>query len=539
MLAAMSDTLCVRGDAFVGRVAELVTFRQALAGGPAAPVMLYLHGPAGIGKTALLRRFADEARADGRPVVRVDGHSIPPRPDAFEAEAAPALEQDRVLLVVDGFEQCQGLETWLRTRFLPRLPEDALIVAAGRRPLGPVWRADPGWFSVLRLLPLGQLPSRDAQALLEARGVAPALWADVLAQAGGHPLALAVAAELAVRDDTWHPAGDIAGALLKAFTGNLPSPAQMLALALSAQVRLTTRELLRAALPDQDENELFEWLSGLPFVSACKTGLYPHDLIRGALLAGVRRAKPPHYEDVHRRVLHYLVEKVRTSDEPLAVEDAAQYLTAVADKQRIFFTFGAHGQASEDTYRPEDRAALVAMARETEGEDTARLVEFWLDRQPQNFFVHRPAGTGRPAAFMARLRFAHERADEIATDPMLAGAWAHCHAAGPPGEGEHFTLVRFLVDPAAPRRPSPMMDLMFERCLAGSMRDRGLIRSYSSWSDPTFWKPLLAHVDYHPVPGEEHTLDGRRHALFAHDWRETPLSRWVDNLPLASEASLK
>ncbi|TVT22061.1 ATP-binding protein [Amycolatopsis acidiphila] len=71
----MPDTLSER-EVFVGRGAELVTFRQALTGGPAAPVMLYLHGPARIGKSALLRRFAAEAQADGRPVVAVDGHAI-------------------------------------------------------------------------------------------------------------------------------------------------------------------------------------------------------------------------------------------------------------------------------------------------------------------------------------------------------------------------------------------------------------------------------------------------------------------------------
>jgi hypothetical protein len=532
MLTPMSDTLCVRDEVFVGRVAELVTFRQALSGGPAAPVMLYLHGPTGIGKSALLRRFADEARATGRPVVPVDGLSIAARPEAFEAAAAEALEQDRALLLVDGFEQCQGLETWLRTRFLPRLPEHALIVAAGRRPLGPVWRSDPGWFSVLRMLTLGELPPQDADALLAAHGVAPALRPGVLAQVGGHPLALSLAGELAARDDNWRPSGDIAAALLKTLAGELPSPAYRLALALSAHLRTTTRELLRAALPGEDENALFEWLSALPFVQSCGRGLYPHELVRGALVTGLAGAGGPGYQELHRRVLRYLVERVRSGDEPLAVADAAQYITGVADRQRAFFTFGADGQVTEDTYRPEDRAALVTMAQQAEGADTARLVEFWLDRQPQNFAVYRSVG-GAPVAFMARLGFARKRHDELAADPMLAGAWAHCGLAGPPAEGEHFSVVRFLVDPAAPRRPSPMMDLMLERCLVASLRERGLMRSYSVWSDPGYWRPLLANADYHPVAGEEHSFDGRRHALFAHDWRAAPLSRWVDNLPLA------
>ncbi|GAB2997455.1 hypothetical protein LWP59_19270 [Amycolatopsis acidiphila] len=62
-----------------------------------------------------------------------------------------------MLLLVDGFEQCQGLETWLRTRFLPRLPEHALIVAAGRRHalFTHDWRSVPlpRWVDTLPLAP--------------------------------------------------------------------------------------------------------------------------------------------------------------------------------------------------------------------------------------------------------------------------------------------------------------------------------------------------------------------------------------------------
>ena len=54
-----------REMAFVGREEELAVFTAALYGGGCS--VLYVHGPGGIGKSALLRRFAAEAAVAGRP----------------------------------------------------------------------------------------------------------------------------------------------------------------------------------------------------------------------------------------------------------------------------------------------------------------------------------------------------------------------------------------------------------------------------------------------------------------------------------------
>jgi hypothetical protein len=102
-----------RDRAFVGRSEQLGLFRTALDGDPASPTVFYLHGPGGIGKSMLLRRFAAEAEADGRLVVEVDGRTVEPSPSAVEAEAAPSLVDDRAVLLIDTFERCQGLEGWV------------------------------------------------------------------------------------------------------------------------------------------------------------------------------------------------------------------------------------------------------------------------------------------------------------------------------------------------------------------------------------------------------------------------------------------
>jgi hypothetical protein len=56
-----------------------------------------------------------------------------------------------------------------------------------------------------------------------------------------------------------------------------------------------------------------------------------------------------------------------------------------------------------DQYRPQDKPDLLRMTAATEGEESARIVSFWLDRQPSAFTVYRRRSTGRAVAFMSWL----------------------------------------------------------------------------------------------------------------------------------------
>lgn len=110
------------------------------------------------------------------------------------------LGDESAVLLIDTFERVQGLEGWLRERFLPRLPVGAVVVVAGRVPPDLMWQADPAWAGALRVLPLRDLGPTEAAALLDERGVSDELREPLLAFAGGHPLALSLGAAVAVRD---------------------------------------------------------------------------------------------------------------------------------------------------------------------------------------------------------------------------------------------------------------------------------------------------------------------------------------------------
>jgi hypothetical protein len=517
---------------FVGRTAELALLRQALAHAPEPFSVLYLHGPGGIGKSTLLRYFGDEATAAGRRVVHVDGRLVSPSPARFENAAATALTDDSAVLLVDSFEYCQGLEDWLRNRFLPRLPESVPVILAGRAVPGPQWRADPAWRDLLKVVPLRDLAPEHAVALLSRRGVPPELREQVLAFAGGHPLALRLAAEVAVTHDvsataSWRPSLNVVETLLTQLIGETPSPRHRHALEICAHAQTTTEGLLRAVL-DCDPGPIFAWLRELPFIESDVRGLYPHDVVRDALDDDLRWRDPQGYEAMHRQLHDYLLEQALSATGPavLPAVGAMLYLQRHAQVVRRYFTFDGEGKVYEDPYQAADRAAVLALAAEAEGAEAAAIADFWLSRQPDSCYVYRSSATDEVVAFMSWLQLADPDETELDLDPVVAEAWRHCRSTAPLRGGEHIGLVRFLVHPPAHQRPSPITDLMQMRILAHFLRDKGLALHYLALEDADFWAPHLAYFDNHSV-GAVSRVDGRSRHLFFHDWRVTPLAQWL------------
>ncbi|HEX2128439.1 MAG TPA: ATP-binding protein, partial [Solirubrobacterales bacterium] len=147
-----------RRSRFVGREAELELVRQALDEPDRSFTVLFIHGPGGVGKTALMRAIADLCESEGAPAIRLDLRSIEPSPPAFRNALAELLEAPgnvdiagllqaagpRVLML-DTYESAGALDPWLRDRFLPTLPAHTFVVIAGRGGPDRQWLADPGW----------------------------------------------------------------------------------------------------------------------------------------------------------------------------------------------------------------------------------------------------------------------------------------------------------------------------------------------------------------------------------------------------------
>jgi len=146
--------------------------------------LLYIWGPAGIGKTTLMAELASDCDRRGIPALRIDARTVTPSaqgflgalrlasplhnaPDPWDAfRALPG----RHVLFIDAFERLAPLVTWLRGEFLPQL-EDTLVVLAGSEPLPPEWATDLGWQGLIRTLPLRNLSCEESSSYLLGRAV--------------------------------------------------------------------------------------------------------------------------------------------------------------------------------------------------------------------------------------------------------------------------------------------------------------------------------------------------------------------------------
>lgn len=522
-----------RAGALVGREPERAVLDRMLSGAADAPLVAYLHGPGGIGKSSLLRYAARQAGTAGRRVVQVDARFLDADPRRIEEVAAPACVEPGAVLLIDSFEHCQPLEPWLRDTFLLRLAEGALVVLASRVAPDAEWLVDPGWAELFAELAVRPLDATQSDALLAARGVAAEQRRAIVAFAGGSPLALSLAASLpaGARDTSplWKPAGDVLTTLVERLVGELPGTAHLRALEVVAQAYVTRESLLRAVLGEEDTARVFPWLRQLPYIEATPEGLHPHDAVRATLAADLRWRDPERYEDVRVEVSVACLHAVRAASEDDALVRVAEWMFLFRDRDDPddLYDWRAHPHVEDTPLRPADVPDVLRMAEEAESPESATAVAHWVRSQPQGFRVYRYAGSSAPVAFMAVLRLEAPLPEDRAEDPVIASLWDFVEAVAPLGRGEHLGIRRFAVQPGRHQRPSPLMDLISRRAIAAEMRTRGRAVAFTVFEDAERWRRYLARAGMLEVVAVD--VGGQEQHVFGRDWRRQPVEKWVEH----------
>ena len=132
-----------RANVLIGREVELLGLTKRAQSGQ----IVYLHGLAGIGKSALLNHFVQQSQASGSSVIALDCRAIEPTDRGF-LQAVNGFDDleafveylttlvPPVVLVLDHYEVFRLMDTWTRQTLVPLLPAGVgLVLACRERPV--------------------------------------------------------------------------------------------------------------------------------------------------------------------------------------------------------------------------------------------------------------------------------------------------------------------------------------------------------------------------------------------------------------------
>jgi DNA-binding CsgD family transcriptional regulator len=418
--------------ALVGRESE----RERLlvwVNDPAGPAVIFVHGPGGIGKTALASGVFDPAR-----VVVIGAGAVEPTPvglldhlarrlgvvgAATPASIGAAMATTAVeVIVIDDYERFVVVDAFVRNELLPALPSTTTTVLVGRNPPNRAWRASPGWRSLVAELVVGPLTDADAAMLVERRlGGHAELVARACRFGRGHPLALELAAEAIARRPELTvrggPPPEVVEELVEVFVDELDHDVRGALDAVSLVRRLTVPVL--AALCELDDDAVrVTWrrIAGLPFVTVHADGLRMHPVVQDVVATSFELRDPPGARAVRRRAARLALESIATAPGWAATADLLHLVQNPV--VRDAFSPPAGGQHPVEVARPDDIEPVLAIVGRYCGRGEVRALGAWSRCHPEAFVVAR-GNDGEVTSFSVVAEVAEIDAELADLDPVV------------------------------------------------------------------------------------------------------------------------
>jgi hypothetical protein len=529
----------------VGRDDELGVLRRLL--GEGGPLVVFIHGIAGIGKSTLVEAFGVEARSAGATVIDLDGRAIEPTARGFlaaleaktggdlvTAEAAAARLSrlgGRVILVIDTYELLRLLDPWLRQTFVPALSDDVRIVVSGREPPMTGW---PSALGVLfRGMTLENLPRDLAETLLIQDGLDREAADRVYRLARGHPLSLRLASSaLAERPDISLEAVTVKAiieGLTEIYLGIL-DPRTREILDAASVVRRPTLSLLAAMLPEIAPQDAFDRLRMLPFVELSDDGLAIHDTVREAIAALLRSSDPDRskrYRAAAWRQLRNEVARASNQDMWRYTADLL-YILQNPIVREAFFPTTDH-LYSVDAARPADGQAIGEIAARYMPPASARAIGAWWRLLPDAFRIVRDRLDTVAGFYMVCEidRVSHRLVEE---DPILELAWEHLRQ-NPVPRGQRVLFSRAWLSRDFGEAPSPVQAASWLdiKRLYMDMRP-SLRRIYSIVHDVETYGPMVGPLGFELLPDPRVDFDGVPYYATQNDFGPSSIDGWLARL---------
>lgn len=435
-----------RRTALAGRDAELRLLRQVTAAG--GPVVAYIHGPAGIGKTTLVSALDAYLEDEGVRRLHIAAGSVEPTPTAIltalgsvlghnartiaELAAAFADAKSITVVIVDDIDTWRLASSWLRVELFPALPASTRFVLAGTVSPPPVWSIEYGQYFLD--IKLGALPRTESDAMVAAAGLSPEIAERIWLLSSGHPLGLRMAIHAARTGSlgTARDAGELANAILHAI-GDSELRRTVEACAV---VRRANRALISAILEAMQPIplSLLEAVEALPFATRDAEGIYIAEPVRRAIADWMSGVEPERYHLWRKTAADWILSHLRAAGRSGRWRHMADLLHLLEQPAlRNAFFPPEEAAPPVEPARADDFKQIFEIAELRDGPDESARLKVWAQRLPHRFSVARSPG-GEVLAFYLFARQDDPHAGLGAVDPLFA-AWL-AHLAAHPVEGE-------------------------------------------------------------------------------------------------------
>jgi len=527
---------------FVGRQTELQFFATLLQQTSPTYHLIYIYGPGGQGKTALMKQMADICVENSTPFIQLDCRYIEAHPDSFkqvfqlsspfgEGEIIDAIDKHPgpVVLMIDTYEKLKPLDDWLRMDFLPELPGNVITLITARSALPTNWKTDPGWQSITKTFSLKELTDDESVQLLNRRSIPTEHVQRIVEYTHGNPLALSIVADMFDQRSNSHfdplDSPDIMKTLLEQFVQEVPSPAHKAALELCSLVNVTTEQLIEEVLGVQLAHELFNWLTTLTFIEKGPAGIYPHDIARDAIAGEMHWRNPDWYRHLHIKTQQYYIARLlkKSGESQRALLFSLIFLHRMNPAVKPFFEFQETGSSWMDTLKEEDKPYLIDMVKKFEGNTSVAIFEKWLDHEAASVWIFRDAEK-TPAGFVLKIdveKLKKKTHDEAINEIIKYREKLNIE------EGQLMTAFRTWMGRTHYQNVSGIQSAIF-LAIVQYYFTQGLAVSMLSCAHPGFWSQVLNYADLRHIVELDHEINEVSHGWYMHDWRERSPLAWLE-----------